>query len=125
MFHSKQQNIFNVVSYTDLGNQVEIKIKDDRGEVRSLVFSKKDHAMNIYKQHKGGIDFNPAQMSMNIKIEGQDFKFNFHGTEIDAAQVTGATFTIRTMTPVANLLLTLGLNQELAEKPTEVLLAKI
>jgi len=59
---------------------------------------------------KGGIDLNPAQMSMQVKKEGQDFKFNFNGTEIDAAQVTGATFTIRTMTPVTNLPQILGLN---------------
>jgi len=30
-------------------------------------------------------------MSMQVKKEGEDFKFNFNGTEIDAAQVTGAT----------------------------------
>lgn len=57
----------------------------------------------------GGIDLNPAQMSMQVKNEGQDFKFNFNGMSIDAAQVIGATFTIRTMTPVTNLPLLLGL----------------
>jgi hypothetical protein len=62
---------------------------------------------NIGSQ-KGGIDLNPAQMNMGVKKEGQDFKFNFNGTEIDAAQVTGATFTIRTMTPVTNLPQILG-----------------
>jgi N-methylhydantoinase B/oxoprolinase/acetone carboxylase alpha subunit len=60
----------------------------------------------------GGIDFNPAQMSMQVKKQGEDFKFDFNGTEIDAAQVTGATFTIRTMTPVTNLSLILGLTRE-------------
>ena len=65
---------------------------------------------------KGGIDLNPAQMSMKVKKNGQDFKFDFNGTEIDAAQVTGATFTIRTMTPVTNLLQILGLNLEPADK---------
>ena len=59
---------------------------------------------------KGGIDLNPAQMSMKVKKQGEDFKFNFNGTEIDAAQVTGATFTIRTMTPVTDLPLILGLS---------------
>ena len=58
---------------------------------------------------KGGIDLNPAQMTMQVKKEGNDFKFDFNGTQIDAAQVTGATFTIRTVTPVTNLPLILGL----------------
>jgi aryl-alcohol dehydrogenase-like predicted oxidoreductase/CheY-like chemotaxis protein len=63
------------------------------------------------KLEKGGIDLNPAQMSMQVKKDGQDFKFNFNGTEIDAAQVTGATFTIRTMTPVTNLQEILGISR--------------
>jgi len=57
----------------------------------------------------GGIDLNPAQMSMRVKNEGEDFKFNFNGTEIDASQVIGAQFTIRKMTPVTDLPLVLGL----------------
>jgi len=60
---------------------------------------------------KGGVDFNPAQMSMQVKKDGQDFKFDFNGIEIDAAQVTGAQFTIRTMTPVTDLAGILGLGQ--------------
>jgi len=59
---------------------------------------------------KGGIDLNPAQMSMQVKKEGEDFKFDFNGSEIDAAEVTGATFTIRQMTPVVNLPQVLRLN---------------
>ncbi len=59
---------------------------------------------------KGGIDFNPAQMSMQVKKEGEDFKFNFNGQTIDAAQITGAQFFIRTMTPVTNLPLILGIS---------------
>jgi hypothetical protein len=70
--------------------------------------SLKDAAMNVAENRKsqggpGGIDLNPAQMSIQVKKDGQDFKFNFNGTEIEAAQVTGATFTIRAMTPVTNL----------------------
>jgi len=64
----------------------------------------------------GGIDFDPAQMSMLVKKSGQDFKFDFNGTEIDAAQVTGATFTIRTMTPVINLSMELGLSSPKKEE---------
>jgi len=67
-------------------------------------------------KHEGGINLNPAQMSLQIKKEGEDFKFDFNGTEIDTAQITGATFTIRTMTPVTNLPLILGLNQEFVAK---------
>ena len=48
-------------------------------------------------------------MSMQVKKEGQNFKFNFNGAEIDTAQVTGAIFTIRTMTPVTDLPQILGL----------------
>jgi hypothetical protein len=80
-----------------------------------------DHAMNVKLTNwkipekisdTGGIDLNPAQMSMQVKEEGQDFKFNFNDTEIDAAQVAGATFTIRTMTPVTDLPLLLGLSAQ-------------
>jgi hypothetical protein len=58
---------------------------------------------------KGGIDLNPAQMSMKVKKDGLDFKFDLNGTEIDAAQVTGATFTINQMTPVTDLVAVLGI----------------
>jgi hypothetical protein len=51
-------------------------------------------------------------MNMQVKKEGEDFKFYFNGTEIDSAQVIGAAFTIRQMTPVTNLPLILGLHQE-------------
>jgi len=82
-----------------------------------------DEAMNVAEQKSpsgpGGIDLNPAQLSMQVKKDGQDFKFNFNGTEIDAAQVTGATFTIRTMTPVVNLPQVLGLNLEPVDKPKQ------
>ena len=66
----------------------------------------------------GGIDLNPAQMSVQVKKDGQDFKFEFNDTEIDAAQVTGVTFTIRTMMPVANLPRALGLTLGLVDNKT-------
>ena len=69
----------------------------------------------------GGIDLNPAQMSMQVKKNGRDFKFDFNGTEINAAQVTGVTFTINQMTPVTNLFEVLGLNQNPAEPHPESL----
>jgi len=74
-----------------------------------------DKTAKINVQKSGGIDFNPAQMSMQVNNGPQDFKFDFNGTEIDAAQITGATFTIRNMTPVTNLPLILGL-----EKPAKI-----
>lgn len=74
------------------------------------------HQESAQASDPGGIDLNPAQMSMQVKKQGEDFKFNFNGTEIDAAQVTGATFTIRHMTSVRNLPLILGLNQEAARQ---------
>jgi len=78
---------------------------------------KTDPAMIDYNSSsKGGIDLNPAQMSLQVKNGAQDFKFDFNGTQIDVAHVTGAIFTIRTMTPVSNLPLELGLNLEPANK---------
>jgi len=56
----------------------------------------------------GGIDLNPAQMSMQVKKGDQDFKFDFNGTVIDAAQVAGAKFNIETIEPVKNLPAILG-----------------
>ena len=88
------------------------------GSIESQAF---DHAMATAN---GGIDLNPAQMNMQVKKEGESFKFNFNGTEIDAAQVTGATFTIRTMTPVTNLPQILGLNLEPADKLDQEILAR-
>ena len=76
---------------------------------------KEDVAMST-PNHEGGINLNPAQMTMQIKKEGEDFKFNLNGTQIDVAQITGATFTIRTMTPVTNLPIILGLNQDFVAK---------
>jgi N-methylhydantoinase B/oxoprolinase/acetone carboxylase alpha subunit len=85
-------------------------------DISNILFERKsmpnvfDNAMNVQDiTGTGGIDLNPAQMSMQVKNDGEDFKFDFNGTEIDAAQVTGVTFTICEMTPVSNLLLILGL----------------
>ena len=73
---------------------------------------KNGRAMSVAEQKNpsrtGGIDLNPAEMSMQVKQGTQDFKFNFNGTEIDAVQVIGATFTIRTLTPVTDLAAVLG-----------------
>ena len=78
-----------------------------------MVFEKRSEAAS----GPGGIDLNPARMSTRVRKEGEDFKFNFNGPEIDAAQavtsqwlVTGAVFTIRHMTPVTDLPRILGLN---------------
>ncbi len=70
-----------------------------------------DAAMNVSHhgaQGDGGIDLNPVQMNMQVRQEGEDFKFDFNGTTIDAAQVAGVTFTIRQMTPVTDLPALLG-----------------
>ncbi len=58
---------------------------------------------------KGGIDMNPAQMSLQVKNEGEGFHFDFNGVDIDAAQVTGAEFIINEIKPVTNLPMELGL----------------
>jgi hypothetical protein len=76
-----------------------------------------DNAMT----NNGGIDLNPARDVMEVRngspikttalagssTFGDDKLFN-----IDPAQVTGATFTIRTMTPVTDLPQILGLASE-------------
>ena len=56
-----------------------------------------EKAMNINQSKNGGIDLNPAQMSIQVKKDGQEFKFNFNDLKIDVAQVTGATFTIQSI----------------------------
>jgi hypothetical protein len=58
----------------------------------------------------GGIDLDPAQMAIETRTEGEDFKFNLNGVDIDVAQVTGANFTILQMTPVTDLPLILGIH---------------
>ena len=78
----------------------------------------KDHAMNpqastkedhVQLVRKGGIDLNPAQMSVQVNKEGNDFNFNLNGISIDAAQITGVSFIIRQISPVTNLPQILGL----------------
>ena len=59
---------------------------------------------------QGGINLNPALMSMQVKKGGNDFKFNFNGIDMNTAQVTGISFAIRTINPVVNLPHLLGLN---------------
>jgi hypothetical protein len=58
----------------------------------------------------GGIDLNPAQITLQVKREGENFHFNFNGLSFNAAQVIGAIFFIRSMTPVTNLPGLLGLS---------------
>lgn len=81
---------------TDISNSIESK------EFVMLAF-------NAAMRAKGGIDMNPAQMSLQVKNEGESFHFDFNGVEIDAAQVTGAEFIINDIKPVTNLLVELGL----------------
>jgi len=68
-----------------------------------------DKAMNVDQPKSGGIDLNPAQMSMQVKKDGQEFKFDFNGTKIDAAQVAGVIFSIESIEPVKDLPAILGL----------------
>lgn len=82
-----------------------------QAELQDPTMSPRDGTHAVGARPFGGIDFNPAQMTMQVKKEGNDFKFNFNGKEINAAQVTGATFTINTMTPITDLPKLLGLNQ--------------
>jgi len=58
-----------------------------------------------HKDHKlqGEYDEQPDLLT------GGDFKFDFNGTEIDAAQISGATFTIKNMESVKDLPAVLGL----------------
>ncbi len=64
----------------------------------------------------GGIDFDPAQMGLDVQKEGKGFQFDGStGSpqwlwDIDAQNITGAEFVIRRMAPVTNLPSVLGLN---------------
>jgi len=80
-----------------------------RPEVEATEKGRSLEDKNRAMRSPGGINMNPAQMSMQIKGQEEDFKFEWNGQTFDAAQVTGATFTIRSMTPVTNMLQILGL----------------
>ena len=84
----------------------EIIIKHSN-KIKRLIRALKDDSKAMLTP--GGINLNPAQMSMQVKNEGEDFKFNFNGIQIDTAQVTGARFSIQTITPVTDLPKILGL----------------
>jgi len=119
---SISQDIFNVVMDMSTNDPQFIQIINEarRTSFPQLVsndkLANKSSAMLAKGSPEGGIDLNPAQMSMQVKEEGQDFKFYFNSTGIDAAQVTGATFIIHTMTSVTDLPLILGLSQQPADK---------
>jgi len=81
----------------------------------AMVSNKQLGMMPGYVQREGGINLNPTQMNMQVEKVGADFKYDFNGIKIDAAQIAGATFTIHQMTPVTNLLQILGLNIKLSE----------
>ena len=83
-----------------LNGKVRPYVPSDDTATQVFIFSDLENAQATgapleWKRFNGGIDLNPAQMSMQVKKEGEDFKFDFNGTEIDAAQVIGVTFTIR------------------------------
>ena len=71
-------------------------------DAANKAMSNRAGAVKVHEPKTGGIDFNPAQMSLQVKNEGEGFKFDFNGSPADFAQTTGATFTIRQMTPVTN-----------------------
>ncbi len=103
------ESIRNFLSLLDLLKETShpwaAKLEEEPDLIKRL---RRDFALSV--KTSGGIDLNPAQMSMQIKREGEDFKYNFNGTQIDAALVTGVQFTIRQMRPVTNLPQVLGLN---------------
>jgi len=109
---------FALPELVDLNNPNALRSDEIERDKAQLVEIQKQSVFNLRRQPKnvlsknGGIDMNPAQMRMQVKNQGEDFKFDFNGIEIDTAQVTGATFTIRTMTPVIDLPLILGLEKE-------------
>jgi len=67
-------------------------------------------AADVKPGTKGGIDLDPAQMSLDVKKEGEGFQFNGNWQDIDAQNITGAEFVIRRMTPVTDLPLILGIS---------------
>jgi hypothetical protein len=140
-----QVQLFNMQGEKISFNLIENQIKDSdvltilfwKDGSRSLVYKTDNKAMATLNQliqpsktGPGGIDLNPAQMNMQVKngslinLSGKDNNFDFKGTEINAAQVIGVTFNIRSMTPAINIPVILGLEQPTL-KLNKVLLAKV
>ncbi len=67
-----------------------------------------DFAMNSKNSNlllkKGGIDFDPAQMSLEVKQGAEEFHFKMNGKAINPADIQGAEFTIRSMTQVIDVM---------------------
>jgi|GEM_PF-3073122 len=78
-----------------------------------------DAAQTVTGQKEGGINLNPAQMSMQIKGHGDDFRFEWNGQTFDSAQIIGVTFSIDSMIPVTNLPELLGLEAKPSDKLTQ------
>lgn len=80
------------------------------GSDPNLAMSSQNEQYKTNRTSTGGIDFNPAQMHVEVKQQGDSFKFDYNGKVIDAAQIVGAKFTISSMTPVTNISDILGVS---------------
>ena len=69
-----------------------------------------DRAMKSAEPKNGGIDFDAA--NLNLTTSGDDLHFNFADTGINPADVSGVRPVILNITPVSNLPMLLGLQQQ-------------
>ena len=69
---------------------------------------------------KGGIDFDPGKLNLEIQNKGKDFQFNVDPKAIENMHIDGAEFFIINTTPMTNLPLFLGLEENHPEKPATI-----
>ena len=89
--------------YLALYNRFRTKVK----EVQAPIRDRAQLAGGVGK--RGGIDLDPAQMSLDVKKEGEGFQFDGQWQSMDLRNITGAEFVIRQMTTVTDLPQVLGL----------------
>jgi hypothetical protein len=104
---------FTGMSDKEIQDTVNLRIQAAEDEVLKIKSSPAKEetpiTTNSAMNTPGGIDLNPAQMSMQVQKQGEDFKFDFNGVQMDASQVAGINFTILDIASVSNLPSKLGL----------------
>lgn len=87
----------------------------NRAEIKEIAdyFLKRDTKDNAQlSDTKGGIDFDPNHLNLEIQNKGKDFQFNIDPKAIENMHIDGAEFFIINTTPMINLPLFLGLSRD-------------